>query len=347
MRIAHPFKMVRRLAVMGAIVIGVALAPAVAAQADGTTGARISQSEVIARAHYWLSENVQYSQSASHRDPQGRQYRTDCSGFISMAWHLGESRNTGTLTDAARQLGSREDLEPGDILLWHSDDPWAGHVVLFEAWTDTAANRANLIELANPSDDMNYLRNVDIDGYGSAYKPYRYNPDWKDDGDYIFQDGYNPDNEDGDLSGGACYTSRPDDPTIDLPDRRDVFFEVDTCIAERYISGTQQYQYHVWIEVHWKPGTDGDDSSDTSKKRFETFMLHTQLQSGSSTKREIRCYIHNNINASYFGTRSCGFYYYTSSDSASLHTDGFVNWDIDGDGKYLLEPWYTHGSPAV
>src|SRR5690606_12274045 len=41
--------------------------------------------------------------------------RTDCSGFVSMAWHLEESRWTGTLDDISTVI-SYDELKPGDIM---------------------------------------------------------------------------------------------------------------------------------------------------------------------------------------------------------------------------------------
>src|SRR5262245_40719882 len=53
----------------------------------------ISRGEVINRAQYWVNRHPTYNQNAHLRDldDDGHLYRTDCSGFISMAWHLSDT----------------------------------------------------------------------------------------------------------------------------------------------------------------------------------------------------------------------------------------------------------------
>jgi SH3 domain protein len=41
---------------------------------------KITRDEIIERGMYWINKKVPYSQSAYYPDPQGRKYRTDCSG---------------------------------------------------------------------------------------------------------------------------------------------------------------------------------------------------------------------------------------------------------------------------
>src|SRR5690348_11217979 len=74
------------------------------ASAASSVDGPITRSEVIARAQYWVDHRVPYSQSAYYPDPQGRTYRTDCSGYVSMAWHLGSSLVTSTLPNVSTQI---------------------------------------------------------------------------------------------------------------------------------------------------------------------------------------------------------------------------------------------------
>jgi hypothetical protein len=97
---------------------------------DLAAGAAITRSEILARAQTWLNPPVPYSQSAYKGG-----YRTDCSGYVSMAWHLPENGWTSNLNQVGVAIGYN-DLRPGDMLLYHNPaDPTNGsHVVLFDHW---------------------------------------------------------------------------------------------------------------------------------------------------------------------------------------------------------------------
>ncbi|MFF3429994.1 FG-GAP-like repeat-containing protein [Streptomyces sp. NPDC002602] len=126
-------------------------APQAQAGADSGTGGQISRGEVIARARTWVDAGVPYSMTSYRSDSNGR-YRTDCSGFVSMAWHLASSsannwgETTGTLLDFTSSIG-KESLKPGDILL--NPDPGAsGHVVIFNGWANAEHTRYDAYEQA-------------------------------------------------------------------------------------------------------------------------------------------------------------------------------------------------------
>ncbi|MFE7774445.1 hypothetical protein ACFU5O_11160 [Streptomyces sp. NPDC057445] len=137
-------------------------------------GGQISRSEVLVRAKNWYSRNVQYSQSATAVDINGDDYyRTDCSGFVSMAWHLNSSLTTQTLPGVSTQI-AKSALKPGDALNYSST-----HVVLFAGWKDQAAGTFYYYSEGSPSSDMNYnVANVNsgtIDSHpASAYVALRY-----------------------------------------------------------------------------------------------------------------------------------------------------------------------------
>lgn len=103
---------------------------AVAAQAASAVGGSIRRSEVLARAQYWVTKAVVYSQSRSTGDSAGRNYRTDCSGYVSLAWHLSTSLDTGGFSSSSQKtvLGGLHDLKPGDAILRR------GHIELFARW---------------------------------------------------------------------------------------------------------------------------------------------------------------------------------------------------------------------
>jgi hypothetical protein len=112
-------------------------------------GGQIARSEVMSRAVNWLNRDIPYNQGASASDPEGdHNYRTDCSGFVSMAWHANLSYTTYSLPDVSTVV-SKSDLQPGDAL--NTQD---GHVVLFEKWVDKSAGKFSYIHESNPNDDM-------------------------------------------------------------------------------------------------------------------------------------------------------------------------------------------------
>ncbi|GHF04586.1 FG-GAP repeat domain-containing protein [Streptomyces morookaense] len=166
-------------ATLGAVVLGVTVpsqatpAPrmaAVTAAATSQVGGEIGRTETIQRVQYWIDKGVPYSQSAYYPDLQGRNYRTDCSGLVSMAWHLPTSATTWTLPQYSTRLGSLDDLQPGDAL--NNID---SHVVLFTGWTDSSHTTATIMEHARPGTNArkttysrSYINN-------NGFKPYRYN----------------------------------------------------------------------------------------------------------------------------------------------------------------------------
>ncbi|MFE3578275.1 FG-GAP repeat domain-containing protein [Streptomyces vinaceus] len=147
-----------------------ATATAAATASTSTVGGSITRTEMINRAQYWVDQGVPYSQQASYRDQQGRLYRTDCSGLVSMAWHLPTSATTWTLPNYSTKLASLDDLQPGDAL-----NNINAHVVLFAGWTDSSRTVANIIEHARPGTDARrstYTRSYIT---SNGFKPYRYN----------------------------------------------------------------------------------------------------------------------------------------------------------------------------
>jgi hypothetical protein len=129
------------LGMIGASTVAVSLVgPSHRAAAASSVGGPISRSEAIARAQNWWERSPTYNNSRASStlvsDVDGaHRYGADCSGMISMAWHIvpGQfgGRNTGSLDDSDISIPiANSDLKPGDLL----DDVGDGHAVLFEAW---------------------------------------------------------------------------------------------------------------------------------------------------------------------------------------------------------------------
>ncbi|MGW2177788.1 peptidoglycan-binding protein [Streptomyces sp. NPDC001732] len=106
-----------------------------------------NRADIINRAKKWVSAQVPYSMVKYW--PDG--YRQDCSGFVSMAWNLPGNEWTGSLSAFGTRI-AREDLQPGDILLFHNPaDPSKGsHVTIFGGWTDYTHTHYTAYEQTKP-----------------------------------------------------------------------------------------------------------------------------------------------------------------------------------------------------
>jgi hypothetical protein len=135
-----------------------------------TTPLRLTRDQILERARTWVDAAVPYNMDASWRDG----YRQDCSGFVSMAWGLGDSAWTGSLTDYAERIRV-DQLMPGDILLFHNpEEPETGsHVTIFGGWADAEHEEYIAYEQAKPHAR---IRTTPFAywSHSSDYVPYRY-----------------------------------------------------------------------------------------------------------------------------------------------------------------------------
>ncbi|MFF4019284.1 peptidoglycan-binding protein [Streptomyces sp. NPDC001843] len=138
--------------------------------ADPANPPPTTRTEIINRAKTWVAAQVPYSMTEYWSDG----YRQDCSGYVSMAWNLGSNEWTGSLGQYGVKI-SKEELQPGDMLLFHNpDNPEKGsHVVLFGGWTDYTHTYYTAYEQTPPharrqSTPYAYWTN------SAKYVPYRY-----------------------------------------------------------------------------------------------------------------------------------------------------------------------------
>jgi hypothetical protein len=113
----------------------------------GNPGGKITVATVMARAKWWMNTyGVVYSQAQYDQKPDGsgEVYRPDCSGFVSMAWHLPKvdgynDRWTGDLNKYGdtTNLASLDNLSQGDAVLSST------HVMLFDRW-DNASTKTEM-----------------------------------------------------------------------------------------------------------------------------------------------------------------------------------------------------------
>ncbi|MGW1269634.1 peptidoglycan-binding protein, partial [Streptomyces sp. NPDC002491] len=129
-----------------------------------------TRADIIRRAKEWVSAQVPYSMSAYWSDG----YRQDCSGFVSMAWNLPRNEWTGSLHLFGTRI-SKEELQPGDILLFHNpSDPEKGsHVVLFGGWTDYTHSYYVVYEQTRPT-TRRQATPYAYWSHSDRYVPYRY-----------------------------------------------------------------------------------------------------------------------------------------------------------------------------
>ena len=148
----------------------------------GTSGgsssinSKIKRSEIIARGQYWVSRHVPYSMSATYPDSKGTRYRTDCSGFVTMALHASApGYNTVSLPQIAKSI-SWNDLKPGDFVgtLGPGTAGAAGHVTLFHSWADSGRKNYNTLECRGTYGCVAYKRPVAWKDGPFTAKPYRY-----------------------------------------------------------------------------------------------------------------------------------------------------------------------------
>ncbi|AJE82773.1 hypothetical protein SLNWT_2397 [Streptomyces albus] len=136
----------------------------------GTVPAATTRAAILDRARRWVAAEVPYSMGEFHRDG----YRQDCSGFVSMVWQLGTNVGTGGLARYGTRI-AREDLEPGDILLFHNPaDPEKGsHVTVFGGWSDSSHRSYLAYEQTRPH---TLARKTPYPYWSHAedYVPYRY-----------------------------------------------------------------------------------------------------------------------------------------------------------------------------
>ncbi|MFB9774999.1 cell wall-associated hydrolase [Brevibacterium otitidis] len=166
---------------------GLAIAPAAQASATPASGADAAaaeqaetanadrRAEIIDRAQFWVNEGVPYSMEATYPDVNGKHYRTDCSGFVSMAWGLDDSLSTVTLPDVAHEI-PMEDLQPGDVLMrgGPGTEGANGHVAIFNGWANEEHTAYHALEQAGGSGAVARDIGYPYDGL-DGFVPYRLN----------------------------------------------------------------------------------------------------------------------------------------------------------------------------
>ncbi|GAA0361414.1 hypothetical protein NE235_22135 [Actinoallomurus spadix] len=109
---------------------------------DVSATATITRAQVIARAKTWhphTSKRVPYSQNKTHGG-----YRTDCSGYVSMALALSKP-GPNTVGLASKTYSTRigmASLQKGDLVIDASGNNHTRHVVIFERWVNSKTKKS-------------------------------------------------------------------------------------------------------------------------------------------------------------------------------------------------------------
>lgn len=147
---------------------------------DSSVNGSISASEILSRAASW--NGTPYSTTAYKYGPGSDiKYRTDCSGYVSMALHLSSSLTTVSLPSVVHSI-SKATLQPGDLIgvLGAGTSGNAGHVLLFDGWADSGHTQYYAWEDSGDAGvhhlTMPYPYWPNTSGPSpSLYQPYRYN----------------------------------------------------------------------------------------------------------------------------------------------------------------------------
>ncbi|MTE18897.1 hypothetical protein F0L17_07070 [Streptomyces sp. TRM43335] len=171
-------------AVVGALAaVGVSLLPATATAApvaspvsssQVATASTMTPQEMLNRAATWLTAYnggpVPYSQTATWGG-----YRTDCSGYVSMAlglWKPGPN-TVGLATDRSLTTPIRvSDLRAGDLLIDAEGTNTTRHVVIFEKWANSSRTAYWAYEQRGTYGTTHRTLGYGLTA-GSEYKPYR------------------------------------------------------------------------------------------------------------------------------------------------------------------------------
>lgn len=142
-------------------------------------GPRITRSQVIERARSWLGPSIAYSQVGFHTNEYGT-YRTDCSGYVSMAWALPgkpPNRHGGLDTVGLATVSHvihKHELLPGDVLIRTEGTNLTRHVVIFDKWFDEHGNAYWGFEQAGGTGTVYRAINYPYEHTMTGYRTSRY-----------------------------------------------------------------------------------------------------------------------------------------------------------------------------
>ncbi|MFG3281323.1 M23 family peptidase [Streptomyces sp. NPDC048111] len=165
------------LLLAGVVTAGVTTPAAARTAESSDRGGPITRSEVIWRAQAWVDLAPRYDQHGSAPGPGGDyDYRTDCSGYVAMAWHLDANPNTQGLPGFSHEI-RRDELRAGDVL-----NSFYDHVLIFHEWLDDQGGFSyysfggGSSTIDPPGHFRTNINNATLDGHPNGdYQALRYN----------------------------------------------------------------------------------------------------------------------------------------------------------------------------
>ncbi|WP_405151881.1 hypothetical protein OG589_22125 [Sphaerisporangium sp. NBC_01403] len=299
-------RLVATSAMVGAAFAGVAVVQAPQASAASSVDGTITASEVIARAWDWVNRRpyIKYDASGntSAPDVSGRNYRPDCSGAVSMAWHLGTSLTTATLPGRAPNVissspSSSTDLRPGDLLNVNNGN--GHHAVLFDHWEPDHVHFSVFTfgggadGNSPPTHETGRTFSGTVGGHpGNVYTAYRYDKVVQDGGDLGVLEYYLSDSQ------GSSVATRPviyygNSPQIPIVgdwngDGVDTVSTYDPTTSTFYISDNPVTGNAERVIRYGDPGAqplvgdwDGDGKDNIGVKMGFTYYMRTGPVSGA------------------------------------------------------------------
>lgn len=137
-------------------------------------GGPVTPETAIDRGADWIHapNPPTYDQGGSFPDRYGKSYRTDCSGFVSMTWHLETSLTTESIESVAHRV-SWDQVQPGDGLLLHRGGGRDGHVQLVQKVTGRGPSAViQVMEFGSGTPAVNVYS--EAQSSASGYYPIRY-----------------------------------------------------------------------------------------------------------------------------------------------------------------------------
>lgn len=133
---------------------------------------KLTRDQVIARAKTWhphTGKRVPYSQSKTHGG-----YRTDCSGYASMALALPKpgTNTVGLASSSYTKRIAMSQLKKGDLVIDAIGSSTTRHVVIFERWTSSRHTAYWAYEQRGGYGTDHRTRTYGLSS-GSQYKAYR------------------------------------------------------------------------------------------------------------------------------------------------------------------------------
>jgi hypothetical protein len=139
----------------------------------------ITRGRILDRARSWLRPSVPYSQHHFHSNEYGT-YRTDCSGYVSMAWALPgipANRHGGLDTIGLAEVSAPIDgheLLAGDVLLCTEGTNLTRHVTVFRHWGDEHRNSYWGFEQAGGTGTVHRLIHYPYERRAELFRAVRY-----------------------------------------------------------------------------------------------------------------------------------------------------------------------------